>query len=124
MNAIQWTTLSLVLVSCASNPSARSVDPVPEIAFTSQGNCLEISTPDGPVPMKDFIKLAQRITGKVLTYSIADVEDSPGVYFVGTVGVSRTEFFDFFQTTLYTHGFRAIVRGVGSAQSVEIAKAR
>ena len=64
------------------------------------------------VSLKDFIKLTEKITGKVITFSETDFQQpNLSINFYGTVNVSREQFFGFFQTMLYMRGFAVVIRG-------------
>jgi general secretion pathway protein D len=77
------------------------------------------------LPILDFIKLAERLTGKVFTFDrtgllAATPTGSAEVTFIGTVRMRREDFFSFFQTMLYIKGFACVLRGEGEAELVEI----
>ena len=78
---------------------------------------------DAGIPLKDFIKIANRITRKVFTFASQDV-DGVSVRFVGTVRVSQDRFFGFFQTMLYIKGFACVIRGEGGHEVVELVRMR
>jgi general secretion pathway protein D len=71
--------------------------------------------------LKDFVKLTQEITGKVITFSESDFQQpNLNINFVGTVDLSRDQFFGFFQTMLYMRGFAVVIRGDEGSEIVQI----
>jgi type II secretion system protein D len=73
------------------------------------------------VSLKDFIKLTEKITGKVITFSETDFQQpNLSINFYGTVNVSREQFFGFFQTMLYMRGFAVVIRGDEESEIVQI----
>lgn len=73
------------------------------------------------VSLKDFIKLTEKITGKVITFSETDFQQpNLSINFYGTVNVSREQFFGFFQTMLYMRGFAVVIRGDEDSEIVQI----
>lgn len=74
------------------------------------------------VPIKDFIKLAQKITGKVFTFNDQEFQaQGTNINFIGTVRLKREGFYSFFQTMLYIRGFACVPRsGTGEQETVEI----
>ncbi len=83
---------------------------------------ITISVPDGGgIPMKDFVKIAQRVTGKLFTFTPQELE-GVSVRFVGTARVAQARFLGFFQTMAYIKGFACVIRGEGSHEIVELIK--
>ena len=78
---------------------------------------------DAGIPLKDLVKIANRITGKVFTFSAQEIE-GVSVRLVGTVRVAQDRFFGFFQTILYIKGFACVIRGEGSHEVVELVRMR
>lgn len=71
------------------------------------------------VPIKDFIKLAQKITGKVFTFNDAEFQtQGTNVNFIGPVRIKRDGFYSFFQTMLYIRGFACVPRSMSGEQEV------
>lgn len=93
--------------------------------FRLEGDYLvfSVNERDG-VPIKDFIKMAEQITGKVFTYSDNDLQqaDPTGgkITFIGTKRMRKEEFFPFFQTMLYIKGLASVVRGRDNTEIIEI----
>ena len=83
---------------------------------------ITISVPDGGgIPMKDFVKIAQRVTGKLFTFTPQELE-GVSVRFIGTARVAQARFFGFFQTMAYIKGFACVLRGEGGHEVVELIK--
>ena len=76
---------------------------------------------DSGIPIQEFIKLAERVTGKAFTYSELS-EDDTRIEFVGDIHLEPDGFFQFFQTMLYLQGYACILRGEGDDELVEIVK--
>ena len=76
---------------------------------------------DASIPLKDLIKIANRITGKAFTFTAQEVE-GVSVRLVGTVRVAQDRFFGFFQTMAYIKGFACVIRGQGGHEIVELIK--
>ncbi len=76
---------------------------------------------DAGIPLQDFIKIAQRITGKLFMFSAQEVE-GVSVAVVGTVRLEADRFFEFFQTMAYIQGFACILRGEGDEELVEVVR--
>ena len=74
---------------------------------------VEFSIPaGGELPMVEFIRIAQYVTGRVMTYRKADVTgDHLAVSLAGTVRTSRDGFFEFFRTMLAARGL--VVESLG-----------
>ncbi|MGE0141728.1 MAG: secretin N-terminal domain-containing protein [Planctomycetota bacterium] len=73
------------------------------------------------VPIKDFIKLTMKVTGR--TFVINDAEfQTPGqnINFVGPYRLRRDDFYNFFQTMLFIRGFACVPRRTGENEIVEI----
>jgi len=92
------------------------------IQLTPEGDQITLAVNETTgVPVKDFIKLAGRITGK--SFSVNDTEfTAPGlnVNFIGPYKIKKDEFYNFFQTMLYIRGFACVPRRTGSNEIVEI----
>ncbi len=84
---------------------------------------ITVNEEDG-IPLRDFIKLAQRFTGKVFTYSEQEIgpasNKANNIKFIGPMRVKEENFFAFFQTMLYIKDFACTVRGEGDTELVEI----
>lgn len=76
----------------------------------------------GAIPMVEFVRIAQRVTGRVITYRAADMQDEALVRFVGTLRIPNDSFFSFFQTTLYVHGFACTEHTQGGVEVVEVVR--
>lgn len=74
------------------------------------------------LPVVEFVKLAQRVTGKTFVYDQQElVAQNKTITFVGPVTLRPERFLDFFQTMLYIQGFAVVVRGEpGSFELVEV----
>ena len=72
----------------------------------------------------DFLKIAEKVTGKRFTFSSNDVQTSAGsgteITWLGTQRLRRDQFFEFFQTMLYIKGFSCVTRGEGNLEIVEL----
>ena len=117
MQASPWLLGLLLLASCAANPT-----PGGTASVSVKDDVVSISAPDGGIPLADFIKLAQRLTGRGFTYRTEDLADSPGISWIGTVRMRQSEFFEFFQNMLYVRGFECVSRGTGQGERIEIVR--
>jgi len=103
-----------------SSPSPSLAQPRPlDVIADDDDLVVAINEPHG-IPVEDFIKLGQMITGKTFTYSKADVGPDHRISFVGSKRVKKENFFSFFQTILYLHGLATVIHGEGDAEVIEI----
>ncbi|MFT4515710.1 MAG: hypothetical protein ACI91B_004429, partial [Planctomycetota bacterium] len=80
------------------------------------------------MPLIDFVKWTQELTGKRFTYNAMELGSgtSPGsrITFIGKLSMKRDrlqqDFFSFFQTMLYIKGFAIVPRGEGDLELLEI----
>ncbi len=87
-----------------------------------QGNiALSVGENTG-IPLLEFVKLAEKITGKVFVFNDTELSSNPNaaVTFVGTVRLTRDSFFGFFQTMLYIKQFACVLRSTGGSEIVQI----
>lgn len=82
---------------------------------------ISVNEADG-LPLKDFVKMAEGITGRVFTFNEAELSQDPNskVAFIGTMRIKKANFFSFFQTMLYIKGFACVPRGERDTEIVEI----
>jgi hypothetical protein len=107
------TVLAALCAGCSVPPAVTPEGPRP---VRSDADVVVISS---TVPIDEFVKLAQEVTGRVIVYSPGDFADAAPIGLIGTVRVPRETFFDFFQTTLYTRGFACEVQGTGAVTIVK-----
>ncbi|MBK8977874.1 MAG: hypothetical protein IPM29_18355 [Planctomycetes bacterium] len=71
-----------------------------------EGDEIRFAIPGGhELPIADFIRMAQRLTGIPFTYSEADiVRGREGLRLMGELRIPRDQFLGFFRTMLYTRG--------------------
>jgi hypothetical protein len=75
----------------------------------------------GAIPLPEFVKIAQRATGRVITYRDLEVREADApVRFVGTLRIRNEDFLSVFQTMLHLHGFACAERTDGGFQVLEI----
>ena len=73
------------------------------------------------IPMEEFIRAGQFVTGKVLTYSRAEVGDvEHRIRLTGKVLIEAEKFFAFFETMLYVNGFDCVPSARGDAEIIVI----
>ncbi len=114
-------SLGLALL-CAFLPVSGLASQEAPYTVDVRDGVITISVPDsGGLPMKDFVKIAQRVTGKLFTFTPQEVE-GVSVRFIGTARVSQARFFGSFQTMAYIKGFACVLRGEGSHEVVELIK--
>jgi len=127
---VRARTLALPLLSvfglsngCASpEPAAAGGEPM---NMEVEGNQISLSVDESGLPVTDFVKLAQQLTGKMFTYSAEDLErGDPRIHFTGTMEVEKDKFYDVFQTLLYIKGFGCEVHNQGGMEVVEIVSLR
>jgi hypothetical protein len=68
------------------------------------------------IAMVEFVKLAQRLTGRVFTFSEKEIAGAEPVKFTGSVHMKKDAFLPFFQTMLYVKGFATRIRDEGDAE--------
>ena len=115
--------LALWLLGLLSAPLvAQDAPATADIRVEGDNIVFSLANENQGMPLRDFIKMAQLLTGKVITYPIQEVENEQNnIHFLGTVTVQQDEFFGFFQTMLYIKDFGIVVRGKGtSAELVEV----
>lgn len=118
--------LGLVLALLGAAPAAYAQDEQQQagINVEVEGDIVRLSVNESTgVTLKDFIKLAQTITGKVITYSEQDLQlpnPNTNVTFLGTVELRREQFFAFFQTMLYIRNFAIVLRGEEGSEIVQV----
>ena len=112
-------SLGLALL-CALLPANLRGQDEPPYTVDVRDGVVSISVPDGGgIPMKDFVKIAQRVTGKLFTFTPQELE-GVSVRCVGTARVAQERFFGCFQTMAYIKGFACVLRGEGSHEVVEL----
>jgi general secretion pathway protein D len=113
-----WLVAGLLAAGLAAQ------EPRPAFRIEPEGTKLKISIDENQgLPLVEFIKLAQSLTGKVFTYSDQEMQQGvpeSNIRFLGTKTVERDNFFAFFQTMLYIKGFATLLRGDGDTEIVEI----
>lgn len=85
-----------------------------------EGDKLSLTIDDDGISMPEFVKLAQRLTGRVFTFQEDALAGAENVKLTGTVRMKKDEFLSFFQTQLYIRGFAAVTRGDGDSEVIEI----
>ncbi len=115
--------LALLLVTTSALSAQTEPTEEPRVNLKVDGDKISISINEQfGLPLDEFIKLAQTVTGRVFTYTEVDITNSPNskISFIGTISVTRDHFFSFFQTMLYIKGFACVLRGRDDTEIVEI----
>ncbi len=86
----------------------------------TEGDSLTLRIGADGIAMAEFVKLAERLTGRVFTFSKKEIAGAEPVKFTGSVRMKRTAFFAFFQTMLYIKGFATRIRDEGDTEVIEI----
>jgi general secretion pathway protein D len=117
-NSLPWTFALL----CALTSILPAQDEKPSYKVDIEGDDIVMTVNENQgMPMKDFIKIAERQTGKLFVYPKTEVEnDQSKILWIGTVRLRKEQFFAFFQTMLYIKGFACVIRGEGRSQLVDI----
>ncbi len=122
--ALLGTALLWAWLSAAPTLHAQDEETGPGVQLTvsEDGSSISLSCNENlGIEIKEFIKLTERITGRVITFTDSDfVAAQAKVNFVGTVQLQRENFFSFFQTMLYIQGFACVIRGGGDTEIVEV----
>ena len=85
-----------------------------------RGDRLQLTTSARGIPLRDFIRVAEQLTGKVFHYDARDVTADARISIAGTVSMQRGHFFAFFQTLLSSHGFATLIRDTNNTEIVEV----
>jgi general secretion pathway protein D len=121
-----WTLALLLLVALAWPTAAvaqNEQETGPELQLRIEGDRISLSVNENTgLPIVDFIKLAERITGRRFTFTATDFANTEAnaINWIGTVQLQREEFYGFFQTMLYIKGFSCVPRGEGNTEIVEL----
>ena len=110
---------------------ARQATPVaePVVAIDEANDRVLFSfDSDLGMPLIDFVKWTQELTGKRFTYNAmelgAGTPSGGRIHFIGELSIARDrfrqDFFSFFQTMLYIKGFAIVPRGEGHLELLEI----
>ena len=114
------TVLCLVLgfVGCAQYERPGSKQ---SFMLDISDGMVSISVSEEGIPLEEFIRVAQPVTGKVFAYSRKDIAgDEHRIRFIGQVKVRREKFLKFFKTLLHVNAFSCVARGEGANQVFEI----
>ncbi|MBK8976845.1 MAG: hypothetical protein IPM29_13080 [Planctomycetes bacterium] len=120
-----WRTLAALLLSVLAPLAAlpaQGEETQPNVRLTIENDTIVMSINEATgLEIKEFIKLTERVTGKVITFTESELQaQNSKVNFVGTVRLQREEFFSFFQTMLYIQGFACVLRGGGGTEITEV----
>ncbi len=86
----------------------------------TEGDSLTLTIDDDGIAMVEFVKLAQRLTGREFSFSDNEIAGAEPVKFIGPVRMKKDAFFSFFQTMLYVKGFATRIRDEGDTEVIEI----
>ncbi len=114
--------LTAVVLFGAGVAAQQEPEQPPGINLKIEGEYVSISVNENTgTSLKDFVKLAQQISHRVITFLDTDLNvPNANVTWVGTVRIKREEFFSFFQTMLYIKGFACVMRGTADSEIVQI----
>ena len=90
----------------------------------TDGDQLTLSIADEGVPLTDFVKLAQKVTGEAFSFSATEIAAADPVTLTGKMRIQKADFLGFFETVLSTKGFAAVTHGEGEARVIEIVPAK
>jgi general secretion pathway protein D len=114
--------LALLLAIAGATASAQDQQPGGVTLEVADDGMVTLAVNENTgVPIKDFIKLTMKVTGR--TFVINDAEfQTPGqnINFVGPYRLRREDFYNFFQTMLFIRGFACVPRRTGENEIVEI----
>ncbi len=118
----------------AQAPGGGAPPQKPSPAYTFDGETVTFVTDElQGIPMLEFIKLAQKVTGKVFINNFtstpgvppgvpgAPAAQGPRISFIGPKRVKKENFFAFFQTILRIYGYAVVKRGEGDTEVYEVA---
>lgn len=109
----------------AAQPGQGQTPVPPAVRIDERGDVVvSISERDG-LPIKEFIKQAELITGRSFIYNENELNQAGDpnankITFIGTKKMPKGEFFAFFQTLLYIKSLACVVRGKGATEIIEI----
>ncbi len=129
---IAWAFLAGGL--SAQAPGGGNPPQKPKPAYTFDGETVTFVTDElQGIPLLEFIKLAQKVTGKVFINNLSTpgipgpgVPGAPNmggtkISFIGPKRVHKENFFAFFQTILRIYGYAVVKRGEGDTEVYEVA---
>ena len=117
----RFTTAAVLLAAVLLAAPVLAQQP---FELKTEGDSLTLTIGDDGIAMVEFVKLAERLTGRVFTFSKKEIAGAEPVKLIGSVRMKKDAFLSFFQTRLYVEGFATRIRDKGDTEVIEIISAR